>query len=331
MESRSLKLALEYVKDAQKASKSSWFSKPEWDIAAKRWDDAASSYKTAQHYEESIDCYTKASEAYVSANSIYLAAKCIENAAVLAEKQLRNPANAIKYYCRASDLYRSQGSSPDRAASMMEKAAKICESVDINQAIQLYDNALNIYETEDRARFSMDTFKRVTKLMVDNGRFMESVEIQSRLVAVCEQINNRSELNKSRLCVIILLLAFGDSIEAGKKLDEFGQDVSFARSNEAGVADFMIQAYKNGDQEMFSDLAGDQTLSFIESSVARLAARIRVPGAKRAAPEASVPPASETASAGIPNNPHAPDYAPLQQPPAAGNGNVEDDEDDDLL
>ncbi|KAJ1722084.1 hypothetical protein LPJ53_003453 [Coemansia erecta] len=329
MESRSLKLAQELAKDAQKAAKGSWFSKPEWDIAAQFWSKAAASYKTALHYEEAIDCFTKASEGYVHTNTNFLAAKCIEDAASLAEKQLKNQAMAISLYCRASDRYRAHGSSPDKAAEMMEKAAKLSENVDTEKSIQLYDQALSIYETEDRGRFGIETFKRVTRFLIDKGRLSEAVEIQTRLAAVCEQINSRPELTKTRMCIIILLLAFGDNVEAGKKLDEFGQDMSFARSNEAEISDYMIQAYNNGDQDMFSDLCRDQTMGFIESSVARLALKIRVPGAKRVAPSpagAQQPPSQSPAYGAPAPVINAYDAGPSHQPEAEIG-----DEDDDLL
>ncbi|KAJ1890495.1 hypothetical protein LPJ66_007445 [Kickxella alabastrina] len=329
MESRSLKLAQEFAKDALKATKGGWFSKPEWETAAQYWDKAAASYKTACHYEEAADCYSKASEAYVHVNAIYLAAKCAENAATLAEKHLKDQASTIAFYSRASDLYRSHGSSYDRAADMMEKAAKSCEGIDINRAIQLYDSALSIYESEDRGRFAIDTFKRVTRFLIDNNRLTEAIAIQERLVTVCEQINNRSDINRARLSVIILLLAFGDSVEAGKKLDEYGQDISFVRSKEAGLADYMIQAYNNGDQDMFSDLARDQTLSFVESSIARLAVRIRVPGGKRLVPNADAQARSPTGTPQITYPPtpggNSAGAAPLQAAVAI------EDEDDDLL
>ncbi|KAI7829057.1 hypothetical protein BX661DRAFT_181307 [Kickxella alabastrina] len=309
MESRSLKLAQEFAKDALKATKGGWFSKPEWETAAQYWDKAAASYKTACHYEEAADCYSKASEAYVHVNAIYLAAKCAENAATLAEKHLKDQASTIAFYSRASDL-------------MMEKAAKSCEGIDINRAIQLYDSALSIYESEDRGRFAIDTFKRVTRFLIDNNRLTEAIAIQERLVTVCEQINNRSDINRARLSVIILLLAFGDSVEAGKKLDEYGQDISFVRSKEAGLADYMIQAYNNGDQDIPNAI-------FLESSIARLAARIRVPGGKRLVPNVDAQARSPTGTPQITYPPtpggNSAGAAPLQTAVAI------EDEDDDLL
>ncbi|KAJ2542031.1 hypothetical protein EV175_006093 [Coemansia sp. RSA 1933] len=282
MASGSLKLAQEYAKDAQKASKGSWFSKPEWDTAAQYWDKAATAFKTALHFEESIDCHDKASNAFTKVNALYLAAKGYENAAVIAEKQLKDHPKAVTYYTKASDMFRSQGSSPDRAAEMLEKAAKICEDVDTNQAIQLYDSALGIYEAEDRGRFSMGTFKRLTSYLIEKNRLSEAADTQMRLHAVCEQINNRYEGNKCCLSVIVLLLAFGDGVAASKKMDEFSQSVSLMHSDEFALADQLLQAYANGDQEEFVSIARSQKVSFLDSSISRLAAKTRVPGAARA-------------------------------------------------
>ncbi|KAJ2740404.1 hypothetical protein GGI20_005825 [Coemansia sp. BCRC 34301] len=316
MESSSLKLAQSFLKDAQKASKGGWFSKPEWDVAAQYLDKAATAFKASRHYEEAADCYAKASGAYVQINAVYLAAKCYENAAMLADAHLKNYEKAVTYYSRASDLYRSQGAAADKAAEMMESAAKACEDVDTNRTIQLYDSALSIYENEDRGRFGVETFKRTVRYLLDKGRLSEAVDIQMRLSAVCERINNRFELNKSNLSAIIILLAFGDSVEAGKKLDEFGQDVVFTRSKEATAAEQLVQAYSDGDQDEYARIASDSIVAFLDTSIARLAAKTRIPGARRAKPRA----ANSAAVSGTGFNDSV----------AATKGD-EDDDDDDLL
>ncbi|KAJ2781355.1 hypothetical protein H4R18_002930 [Coemansia javaensis] len=283
MESSSLSLAQSYVKEAQRAAKSSWFSKPEWDVAAPYWDRAANAYKTARRYEEAIDSYAKAGEAYVKANSLYLAGDAYRNAAALAEKHLEDHTHAINHYCRASDLFRSQGSAVDKSAAMLETAARVCEGVDGSRAIQLYEGALAIYESEDRGRVAVPTYKRLTAYLIEKNRLSEAADVQARLGDVCQQINNRPELVKSYLAAIVIALAFGDAVEAGKKRDAFGQCVAFVRSNEGTIANAMVEAYAAGDQAQFDALARDQTTTFLDGAVARLAARIRVPGAGRAA------------------------------------------------
>ncbi|KAJ1904566.1 hypothetical protein GGI09_003079 [Coemansia sp. S100] len=320
MESSSLKLAQGFLKDAQKASKGSWFSKPEWDIAAQYFDKAATAFKAARHYEEAADCYVKASDAYVQINAVYLAAKCVENAATLADTHIKDHEMAVSHYSRASDLYRSQGAAADKAAEMMESAAKVCEDIDTNRTIQLYDSALSIYENEDRGRFGVETFKRTIRYLLDKGRLSEAVDIQMRLSAVCEHVNNRFELNKSNLSAIIILLAFGDSVEAGKKLEEFGQDVAFTRSKEAAAAERLVQAYSDGDQDEYVRIAGDQSVAFLDTTIARLAAKTRIPGARRLEPRASE---KQVAHGGEHN-------AVGSDAPFINNA-VDDDDDDDLL
>ncbi|KAJ1963850.1 hypothetical protein GGI12_001801 [Dipsacomyces acuminosporus] len=331
MESNSLKVAQGFAKDAQKASKGGWFSKPEWDLAAQYWDKAATAYKAARHFEEAADCYSNASGAYVKINAVYMAAKCCENAGALAEQQLRDYTSAIDYYCRASDLYLSHGSSPDKAAELMEKAAKACEGIDTHRAIQLYNNALSIYENEDRGRFGIEAFKRAARYMIEKSLLAEAIETQRRLVAVCEQINNQAEKNKSYLSIVILVLAFGDEVEAGKCMNSFAQDDSFMRSREAFAADGILHAYTSGDQDALERCVEDQTLSFLDSSVARLARKIRVPGARRSAKHPLDAASMPTSNSGT----NATTVSPCTQP--AGNpGNSysheydEDGDDDDL-
>lgn len=316
MENKGLKIAESYAKDARKAAKGSWFSKPEWDIAAKYWDQAAVAYKTVQHYHEAIDCYTKASDGYSKSGAIYLAAKGSENAASLAEKHLTDHSLAVKYYTQASDLFRSHGSSAERAAEMMERAAKLCEDIDVEQAIQLYDNALTIYEAEDRGRFGVETFKKTTGFLISKKKFTEAVDIQMRLSEICRKTNNKFELNKSQLSCIIILLAFGDDVEAGKKMDEFGQDALFIRTHESEAAGGLLQAYEDANLEVFHNITSGQTVSFLDAAVVRLAAKIRVPGAVK-----------QPIALPAVRNPSG-----VSSTPVAANEPVEvDDDDDDLL
>ncbi|KAJ1733491.1 hypothetical protein LPJ61_001533 [Coemansia biformis] len=289
MESSSIALAQSYVKEAQKASKSSWLSKPEWDVAAPYWDRAANAFKTARRYEDAVTCFVKAAEAYVKVNSLYLAGEGYRNAAALTEKHLNDHTNTIGYYCRASDMFRTQGSAADKAAAMMENAARACEGIDSSRAIQLYESALAIYESEDRIRVGIPTFKRLTSYLIEKNRLSEAAELQTRLGEVCQQVNNRSELAKSCLSAIILVLAFGDLVEASKKRDQFGENMAFVRSKEGTVANAMVEAYADGDQDQFDVLAQDQVTTFLDGAVARLAARIRVPGARRTPPGAAAP------------------------------------------
>ncbi|ORX73667.1 TPR-like protein [Linderina pennispora] len=285
-----LKLAQSFVKDAQKASKGGWFSKPEWDLAAQYWDKAATAFKAGRHFEQAADCYSKASAAYVQINT-----------------QLKDSAKAIEYYTRASDLFLSHGSSPDKAAELMEKG---CQG-----AIQLHYNAL----TADV--LAVETFRKTTGYLIDQSRLNEAIEVQRRLVAICEQTNNQAELNKCYLGIIIITLAFGDEVEAGKCMNEFVQDDIFMRSREAYVADGLMQAFSAGDEEALQTCIEDQTL------VGRLAKRIRIPGARRIAKKQPAPPLPPQA------NPPAQSQTPGSIPPPTPAAPVAelDDDDDDLL
>ncbi|KAJ2891575.1 hypothetical protein GGI21_005819 [Coemansia aciculifera] len=148
-----------------------------------------------------------------------------------------------------------------------------------------------------------------------------------RLSAVCERVNNRFELNKSNLSAIIMLLAFGDSVEAGKKLDEFGQDVTFIRSKEAAAAEQLVQAYSDGDQDEYARIAGDHPVTSLDTAIARVAAKTRIPGARRVEPRAANSAAVAVTGLGA-----------SEKQQGAFNGNIaatevqdNDDDDDDLL
>ncbi|KAJ2422104.1 hypothetical protein GGF41_003622, partial [Coemansia sp. RSA 2531] len=103
-------------------------------------------------------------------------------------------------------------------------------------------------------------------------------------------------------------------------LEEFGQDVAFTRSKEAAAAERLVQAYSDGDQDEYVRIAGDQPVAFLDTTIARLAAKTRIPGARRLEPRVSE---KQVAHGGEHN-------AVGSDAPFINNA-VEDDDDDDLL
>jgi gamma-soluble NSF attachment protein len=130
-----------------------------------------------------------------------MAAKDMELAANIAAQQLKQPERAADLYRKASDLYQAH-MTPDRAAEILEKGARlvwvlfsfffasssdeiehcsiyhrVLEPVNVDEAIKMYLAACSLYESEDRGRFAIETFKKTIALMVRNKRFGASYTI----------------------------------------------------------------------------------------------------------------------------------------------------------
>lgn len=56
-------------------------------------------------------------------------------------------------------------------------SVRAMEPISVDQAIELYIGACNIYEGEDRARYATDTFKRTIALLVKHRRYVNWIQL----------------------------------------------------------------------------------------------------------------------------------------------------------
>ncbi|KAF9903979.1 hypothetical protein BX616_001451, partial [Lobosporangium transversale] len=220
LEESRLKDAIKFMHEAEKNTQKSFFKKPDWDIAAQYYEKAAQSFKAGKSYEQSVQAFIKASDAMVNATSFFMAGRALENAGNVCLQNLGQPERAADIFKRASELF-IQNMTPDRAAEMLEKGAKAMEPISVDAAMDLYIGACNIYESEDRAKYATDTYKRTIALLVRNKRYEKATEILLRLGKVQSDSANKHAYYKTLLSIVIVQLAAGDEVEAGKRFQEF--------------------------------------------------------------------------------------------------------------
>ncbi|KAK3831496.1 MAG: hypothetical protein J3R72DRAFT_495584 [Linnemannia gamsii] len=268
-----LKDAIDYMKEADKNTEKSWFKKPDWDIAAQYYEKAGQAFKAGKSYDQAVQAFIKASDSMIHATSYFMAGRALENGGNIALQNLGQPERAADMYKRASDLF-MQNMTPDRAAEMLEKSAKAMEPISVDQAIELYIGACNIYEGEDRARYATDTFKRTIALLIKHRRFEKATEILQRLGNVQKDTTNKMAYYKTLLSIIIVQLAAGDEVEAGKRFQAYCSVDGFVKSEESSVAHQMLDAFEHRDQNYYNHAAGRQHVGFLDNEVARLARSI---------------------------------------------------------
>ncbi|KAF9328526.1 hypothetical protein BG006_008299 [Podila minutissima] len=273
LEEARLKDAIKYMQEADKNTVKSFFKKPDWDIATQYYEKAAQSFKAAKSYEQSVQAFVKTSEAMINATSLFMAGRALENGGNIALQNLGQPERAADMYKRASELF-MQNMTPDRAAEMLEKSAKAMEPISVDAAIDLYIGACSIYENEDRAKYATDTYKRTIGLLVKHKRYEKAVETLQRLGNVQKETINKSAYYKTLLSIIIIQLAAGDEVDAGKRFQSFCMVEGFVRSEESAVAHAMLDAFEHRDQNYYNQTAARQHVGFLDNEIARLARNI---------------------------------------------------------
>ncbi|KAL1923884.1 uncharacterized protein VTP21DRAFT_6919 [Calcarisporiella thermophila] len=278
MEASKIREGAQFMADGDKASTKSWFKKPDWDIAGQYYEKAGTCFKAARSYEQAVTAYTKASEALLKADAVYMAARALESAAQIIAQQMRQPERAAECYKKASDLYQAHMSA-DRAAVMLERAGKCLEPVNIDAALEYYVASCGLYESEDRGRMALDTFKQTISLMIRHKRFEQAVEMLQRQCKILSTMTGKSFLHKSFLTIVIVLLALGDEVEAGRQFEAcIGQDPGFLGSDEAATAQALLEAFEQNDQEILNATIRKPSVNFLDAEVTRLVHSLRIPG-----------------------------------------------------
>ncbi|KAJ1992945.1 hypothetical protein H4R33_000821 [Dimargaris cristalligena] len=310
MTDANLKIGADYMAEAHSYTKSGWFRKPEWDIAGQLYEKAATAFKAGRSPDNAIRAYQKSGEALAKFGSVYLAGNAYEKAGIIAQ-QSQDKVLAIEMYIQASNLYLAHGSSPDKAAGIVEKAAQLCEPLDPDRAIELYKQSCSIFESEDRDRMAIETIKNAVGCAIRLGQLPTAVYFLDKLAAATRVLIRRSETDKARLSAIVVTLALDDMVEARKRLDawlfvspdprapsgsggggvsgsadQWGGATTMAppadMSHEAFTAQALVDAFEHWDgprlQEILKNPQHVQTLQFLLAEVVRLAFKLNVPG-----------------------------------------------------
>ncbi|KAJ3099443.1 hypothetical protein HK100_004886 [Physocladia obscura] len=267
--------------------KKSFFGKPnpDYDGARPLFEQAALQFRNAKAYEYAVEALTKAAECYSKQDALYLAGKHIETAAVMQQTNGKNPKDAARLFKQAADIFVSHGSE-QKAAECLEKAAKGLETVDVDLAINLYVEACEIYDSDDKPRSGVDTIGRFISLLVRSKRWPTAIEYSERLVDIWKRVDNIPSFNKQALATVIIVLSSGDSVEARKRVLTYEQSRGFYDSEEGEICHQLVESYENYDEEQLANILKRQQIKYLDNQIALAAQSLRIPGSgKPAAPQ----------------------------------------------
>lgn len=103
---------------------------------------SATAFRNAKAFEQCKDCLMKAADCHKQSRSLFYAAKALDQA-ILVCKEMGDLREVPSLAQRAANMYQTHGSG-DTAVSSLDKAAKILEQQQPQQALGLYLNAANI-------------------------------------------------------------------------------------------------------------------------------------------------------------------------------------------
>jgi tetratricopeptide (TPR) repeat protein len=263
-------------KVCNRLDKKSFFgkTKPDFDEALSQFEAAANLFKSLKEYELAASSLEKAADCHRNLDSLYMAAKSLESSAQLTLEFLKKPAQAAELFKKTSDYYLAHGTS-DRAAEALEKAAKALEQVSVEKALEAYAETLSLIESEDRPRAGVDVFKRAIALAVrasttnqNSIHLTTAQEFTKRIIELLIKLDQKPFVYKQVLSSVLISLAQKNEGKAAEVLHCYSGSVhGMSSSSEGSVAQELLDAFAQGDQETVDKLAKSTTVRYLDNEV----------------------------------------------------------------
>lgn len=273
-----------HIRQAEKSLKTSLLKwNPDFEVAASEYTSAATCFRISKSYQQCKECLMKASDCYKQSKSWFHAAKNLEQA-VLICKEMGKLAEVPKLAQSASNLYQMHGS-PESAATVLDKAAKIIESSQPQEALELFKHAANIVMGEDSPRHAAEYMSKVARLLVKLQMYDEAADAVRREIGMHQQIDHGPSVGRLTVVLVLIQLARGDQVAAEKAFKEWG---NYCAPQEVETLETLLQAYDNEDADAAKKALNSPFIKHMDVEYAKLAKGLPLPQQEYALPPPGV-------------------------------------------
>lgn len=185
---------------------------------------------------------------------------------------------------RACNLYQQHGS-PESGASTLDKAARILEDPMPDQALALYQRAVEVTAVEDTARQSTEYASKVARLMVKLAMYDQAADAIRREIGLHQQSENYGLIGRLAVALVLVQLAREDYVAAEKAFKEWG---NCCDPQEVQTLEQLLQAYDDEDPDSARQALRHPFIRHMDIEYARLANELKLPRGVVAAPKANV-------------------------------------------
>jgi len=237
--------------------------------------------RKSEKYENAADLYIQAANAFRMAKEGRAAGAAFEKAGSIQLENLNEPDDFANTMTDAFKAYRKD--SPEDAARCLEKAithyaskgnfrraathkqnlaelyeAEVQPGKEIEgraRAAAAYEEAASWYESDNAEALANKLWLKTADLLALNGKNYEAIELYERVAESYVQNNlMKWSVKEYLLKAGICSLATGDMVGVNAALERYRDlDNSFSQQREHQLLVDLAEAFKEGDQEMFSD------------------------------------------------------------------------------
>ena len=148
---------------------------PDWDSAADELNKAAVCFRVGQSWAQAKAAHLRAAEAFANNGNLYHAGKQLDQAMNIV-RDLGQLEEVEQLASRGAGLYRQAGS-PESAAQLLVRAAKLLEPKDPALSVSLYQKAADTVGTEDRSAEAGQHLEQAARLCVRTGDYDRAAEL----------------------------------------------------------------------------------------------------------------------------------------------------------
>lgn len=262
-----------HIRQAEKSLKTSLLKwKPDFDVAADEYTHAATCFRIAKSYQQCKDCLMKASDCYKQNRSWFHAAKSMEQALLIC-KEMANLTEVPKLAQSACSLYQQHGS-PESGATVLDKAGKMIESTQPEQALELFKRAADIVMGEDSPRQAAEYMSKVGRLLVKLQMYDQAADAIRREIGMHQQIDHVPSVGRLAVALVLVQLARGDQVAAEKAFKEWG---NYCDVPEVQTLEMLLQAYDNEDTDAARSALNSPFIKHMDVEYAKLARGLSLP------------------------------------------------------
>ncbi|XP_060081056.1 gamma-soluble NSF attachment protein-like [Ylistrum balloti] len=276
MKQRKAAEAMDHIRQAEKCMKTSLFKwRPDLDGAASEYNKAATCYRNAKCLKEAKDACIKAAEVQLQMNAPFHAAKSYEQAGLICKENnmIEDSINLMEY---AAKLFQEDGS-PDTAALVLDRAAKIVEISHPTKSVQLFQKACDVSELEDKPRQCAEFIGKAARLLIHLQKYDEALTALKREIDFLASVENFPAISRVLIGAILVYLKQGDPVGAEQFYNSALGYPGFGDSEEAALIDELIQTYSDGDEEGCRAALSSPTIKFMDNAFAKLARDMEIP------------------------------------------------------
>lgn len=272
-ENKKIQEGLEFIKSAEKSLKTSLLKwRPDYEVAAEEYSKAATCFKNTKSYEQCKECLLKAADCHRQNRSLFHAAKSLEQA-MLVCKDLGDLREVAQLAGRACTLYQQHGS-PESGAGVLDKAAKILEQTQPEQALELYQRAGEVAMIEDSSKQAAEYISKTARILVKLQLYDRAATAIRREIGLHQQAEHLPAIGRLAVALVLVQLARGDTVAAEKAFKEWG---NCCEAPEVQTLEMLLTAYDEEDPDAAKAALNSPFIKHMDVEYARLARDLPLP------------------------------------------------------